>query len=71
MAISAPVYWLGLVGLFLFAYDIGVVTIFRRRGQLHRADRRTRRSGSRSLIMPWFVLAASFAAIYARLLRAT
>ena len=28
LAISAPVYWLGLVALYLFANDIGVVKIF-------------------------------------------
>ena len=28
LAISAPVYWLGLVGLYLFANDIGVIKIF-------------------------------------------
>ena len=28
LAISAPVYWLGLVGLYLFANDIGVIKFF-------------------------------------------
>jgi peptide/nickel transport system permease protein len=48
VAVSAPVYWLGLIFLYLFAQDVGKF---------------------KSLIMPWIVLAASFAAIYARLLR--
>jgi peptide/nickel transport system permease protein len=66
--VSAPVYWLGLISLYLFASDIGRVHIF---------------PGSNSyvgltydpvkwltsLLLPWFVLAASFAAIYARVLR--
>ena len=43
LAISAPVYWLGLVALFLFANDIGVVTIFDGAGTYTRAHRRTRR----------------------------
>ena len=69
LAISAPVYWLGLVGLFLFANDIGVVHIF------DGADTYTGLTANPgrwfgSLIMPWMVLAASFAAFYARLLRA-
>jgi peptide/nickel transport system permease protein len=66
--VSAPVYWLGLISLYLFASDIGLLHIF---------------PGSNSyvgltadpvkwltsLLLPWFVLAASFAAIYARVLR--
>lgn len=69
LAISAPVYWLGLVGLFLFANDIGVVHIF------DGADTYTGLTANPgrwfgSLLMPWMVLAASFAAFYARLLRA-
>jgi len=68
--VSAPVYWLGLLVLFAFASDIGRFPVSFLRG-----------SGSyvgltvspvhwfESLLMPWFVLAASSAAIYARLLR--
>ena len=68
LAISAPVYWLGLVSLFLFANDIGVVHIF------DGADTYTGLTANPgrwfgSLILPWLVLAASFAAFYARLLR--
>ncbi|HZT06244.1 MAG TPA: ABC transporter permease [Chloroflexota bacterium] len=69
LAISAPVYWLGLVALFLFANDIGVVHIF------DGADTYTGLTANPgrwfgSLLLPWLVLAASFAAFYARLLRA-
>ena len=68
LAISAPVYWLGLVALFLFANDIGVVHIF------DGADTYTGLTANPgrwfgSLLLPWLVLAASFAAFYARLLR--
>jgi peptide/nickel transport system permease protein len=69
VAISAPVYWLGLLVLFVFASDIGKIPIFPGAGSYVPL---TQDPGKwfTSLIMPWFVLAASFAAIYARLLRA-
>ena len=72
VAISAPVYWLGLVMLYLFSKDIGVIPIFEGQGSYPT-------SGSlftnpievgKSLLLPWIVLAASFAAVYARFLRA-
>jgi peptide/nickel transport system permease protein len=69
VAISAPVYWLGLVALFLFASDIGKVKIFPGSGSYVPLTQDPAKWFT-SLIMPWFVLAASFAAIYARLLRA-
>src|SRR4051794_32196884 len=69
VAISAPVYWLGLVGLYLFANDIGVVPIFKGAGTYTPfSDNPAKWFGS--LLLPWLVLAASFAAFYARLLRA-
>jgi peptide/nickel transport system permease protein len=68
--VSAPVYWLGLVVLFLFASDIGRFPI----SFLHGAGSYVGLTVNpvhwfESLIMPWLVLAASSAAIYARLLR--
>jgi peptide/nickel transport system permease protein len=68
LAISAPSYWLGLVALFLFANDIGLVKIFPGANTYTglTADP-TKWFGS--LILPWLVLAASFAAFYSRLLR--
>ena len=68
VAISAPPYWLGLVSLFLFSNDIGKFAIFPGAGSyvgltvspLHWFT---------ALLLPWMVLAAGFAAIYARLLR--
>ena len=70
LAISAPVYWLGLVALYLFANDIGVVHVFDGAGHATRASRQNPARWFGSLILPWMVLAASFAAFYARLLRA-
>jgi peptide/nickel transport system permease protein len=69
LAISAPVYWLGLLALYLFANDIGLVHIFDGSGTYTPLSQDPGRWFG-SLILPWFVLAASFAAFYARLLRA-
>jgi peptide/nickel transport system permease protein len=69
VAISAPVYWLGLLTLFLFSKDIGKVHIFPGAGSYVPISEEPLKWFT-SLILPWFVLAASFAAIYARLLRA-
>jgi peptide/nickel transport system permease protein len=69
LAISAPVYWLGLIGLFFFANDIGrVAKIFDSAGTyVPLTENPAHWFGS--LLLPWLVLAASFAAFYARLLR--
>jgi peptide/nickel transport system permease protein len=69
LAISAPVYWLGLMGLFFFSEDIGrVVHIFPGAGSyVPFSEDPVKWFGS--LLLPWLVLAASFAAFYARLLR--
>src|SRR3954452_24895445 len=68
VAISAPVYWLGLVSLYLFADDVGRFKIFPGIGSYVPLSEDPAKWFS-SLILPWVVLAASFAAIYARLLR--
>jgi peptide/nickel transport system permease protein len=68
LAISAPSYWLGLVALYLFANDIGVFKIFDGANSYTGLTADPGRWFG-SLIMPWFVLAASFAAFYSRLLR--
>ncbi len=70
VAISAPVYWLGLVALYLFASDIGVVPIFPGQGSYVPLTEDPVR-WFQALLLPWFVLAATYAAIYARLLRST
>jgi peptide/nickel transport system permease protein len=69
VAISAPPYWLGLLALYLFANDIGLVHIFPGAGSYVPISKDTAKWFT-SLLLPWLVLAASFAAIYARLLRA-
>ena len=68
VAISAPVYWLGLLVLYLFSEDIGRFPILPGAGAFQSAE--TISGKFEALIMPWFVLATAFAAIYARLFRA-
>jgi peptide/nickel transport system permease protein len=68
--VSAPVYWLGLLVLFTFAADIGRFPV----PFLHGSGSYTGLTNDpvkwfESLLLPWTVLAATFAAIYARLLR--
>jgi len=68
VAVSVPVYWLGLVALYLFADDIGRWPLLPGAGSYVPL---VRDPGGwfTSLLLPWLVLAATFAAIYARLLR--
>ncbi len=68
IAISAPVYWLGLLSLYLFANDIGKFHVFASAGTYVPISENAAKWFS-SLLLPWFVLAAAFAAFYARLLR--
>ncbi|MCW3019294.1 MAG: binding-protein-dependent transport system inner rane component [Solirubrobacterales bacterium] len=68
--ISAPEFWLGLVLLFLFASDIGKFKIFPGAGSYVPLTTDPWKWFT-SLIMPWFVLAASSAAIFARLMRSS
>ena len=65
--ISAPVYFLGLVALFLFDDQIGKWPILP--GNSSYGEAHGFFGHAKTLIMPWFVLAAAFAAIYARFLR--
>jgi peptide/nickel transport system permease protein len=67
--ISAPVFWLGLVALYLFADDVGVIHLFPGIGSYLGADTFLERC--KSMILPWLVLAAATAAIYARYLRSS
>jgi len=71
VAISAPVYWLGLVSLYLFSKDLGKFPLFEGQGAYPNSGTIFTDPGGvlPALILPWFVLAASFAAIYARFLR--
>ena len=66
--VSAPEFWLGLVLLFLFASDIGKFKIFPGAGSYVGLTSDPWKWFT-SLIMPWFVLAAGSAAIFARLMR--
>jgi peptide/nickel transport system permease protein len=68
--ISAPEYWLGLIALFLFAADIGKLRVFPGAGSYVGISSDPGKWLT-SLILPWLVLAATFAAVYARLLRAS
>jgi peptide/nickel transport system permease protein len=71
VAISAPVYWLGLVSLYLFSNDIGQFPIFDGAGSYPSSGNIFTNPTAviPSLILPCMVLAASFAAVYARFLR--
>jgi peptide/nickel transport system permease protein len=66
--VSAPEYWLGLLALFFFASDIGKVPIFPGAGSYAGLTAEPAKWFT-SLIMPWLVVAAGTAAIYARLIR--
>jgi peptide/nickel transport system permease protein len=68
--ISAPEFWLGLVLLFLFASDIGKFKIFPGAGSYVGLTSDPWKWFT-SLLMPWFVLAAGSAAIFARLMRSS
>ncbi len=68
IGVSVPVFWLGLVVLYLFATDIGKFPVFPGSNTYVGITTDPVRWLT-SLIMPWFVLAVSSAAIYARLLR--
>jgi peptide/nickel transport system permease protein len=66
--VSAPEFWLGLVALYLFASDIGKFKIFPGAGSYVPLTQDPW-GWFTSLIMPWFVLAAGAAAVFARLMR--
>jgi peptide/nickel transport system permease protein len=66
--VSMPVFWLGLIALYLFASDIGKIPILPGGGSYMGLTADPGRWFT-SMILPWLVLAAAEAAIYARLLR--
>ena len=67
--ISAPVFWLGLVSLYLFSEDIGRWKLFPGQGAFASASTPLQKADA--MILPWLVLAAATAAIYARYMRAS
>jgi len=70
LAISAPVYWVGLVSIYLFSKDLGkLAPIFQGSGQ-YTPFTEDPIAWASALILPWIVLATAFAAVYARFLRA-
>jgi peptide/nickel transport system permease protein len=66
--VSAPEYWLGLIVLFFFASDIGKIRVFPGAGSYAGITAEPAKWFT-SLILPWLVVAAGTAAIYARLIR--
>jgi len=66
--ISAPEYWLGLIALYLFAADIGRFRVLPGAGS-YVGLTSDPWHWLTSMILPWLVLAATNAAIYARLIR--
>jgi peptide/nickel transport system permease protein len=66
--VSAPEYWLGLIALYLFATDIGQVHVFPGAGSYVGLTSDPVK-WFESMILPWLVVAAGTAAIYARLVR--
>jgi peptide/nickel transport system permease protein len=66
--VSAPEYWLGLLLLYLFASDIGKFPILPGAGSYVGLTYDPVKWFT-SLILPWIVVAAGSAAIYARLIR--
>jgi peptide/nickel transport system permease protein len=66
--ISAPEFWLGLLVLLLFSNDIGKLHLFPGAGSYVGLTSDPWKWFT-SLIMPWCVLAAGSAAVFARLMR--
>jgi peptide/nickel transport system permease protein len=69
VAVSAPVYWLGLVSLYLFSPDGGAFGLEFLGGQGAYQAGQPILERVQALVLPWLVIAATFAAVYSRLLR--
>jgi len=69
--ISAPVYWLGLVSLYLFSNDLGKFPLFEGAGAYPSTGNIFTDPAHviPALILPCLVLSATFAAVYARFMR--
>ncbi|HTR89223.1 MAG TPA: ABC transporter permease [Solirubrobacteraceae bacterium] len=68
LLVSAPEYWLGLIVLYLFAADIGQLKLLPGAGSYVGLTADPTRWFA-AMVLPWLVLAAGFAAVYARLMR--
>ncbi len=68
--ISAPVFWVGMISLYLFASDIGKLPILPGAGRYVPLTQDAGRWFT-SLILPWCALTAGFSAFSTRLLRST
>jgi peptide/nickel transport system permease protein len=66
--VSTPVFWLGLLVLFLFATDIGKIHLLPGANSYVGLTTNPEKWFA-SLLLPWFVLAATQTAIYSRLMR--
>ncbi len=62
--ISAPVFWLGLMALFVFWYKLNLTA-----GTGYTPFAQSPREWASHLILPWIVLALLYAAVYARMVR--
>jgi peptide/nickel transport system permease protein len=62
--ISAPVFWLGLMGLFIFWFKLGWTA-----GTGYVPLTQSPSGWAAHLLLPWIVLALLYAAIYARMVR--
>jgi peptide/nickel transport system permease protein len=62
--ISAPVFWLGLMALFIFWYKLNLTA-----GTGYTPLSQSPEQWASHLILPWIVLALLYAAIYARMVR--
>jgi peptide/nickel transport system permease protein len=62
--ISAPVFWLGLMGLFIFWFKLGITA-----GTGYVPISQSFTGWLDHLILPWIVLALLYAAVYARMVR--
>lgn len=68
--ISAPIFWLGLLALYLFAGDTGVLMpVFPGAGTY--IDAGSFLAHGEALLLPWMTMAAASAAIYARYMRSS
>jgi peptide/nickel transport system permease protein len=70
LTISVPVFWLGILSLYLLASDVGKIPIFPGAGSYVPLSHDPGKWFT-SLILPWCVLAAGFSAAYGRVLRLT